>query len=143
MKQMFFMRMKTLLLDQNLALKITLENMRGQMMAYQGLQCQEGERYMSNCQAQVIVRRNEMMNKGLAMDVLAIQMQTEGIIYHKNFEISFSTFELQSLVLLSRHVPTPAQRIIVQTNSEVDLLDDGYRWRKYGQKVVKGNPYPR
>jgi hypothetical protein len=31
----------------------------------------------------------------------------------------------------------------VQTNSEVDLLDDGYRWRKYGQKVVKGNPYPR
>jgi hypothetical protein len=70
-------------------------------------------------------------------------MQTEGIIYHKNFEISFSTFELQSLVLLSRHVPTPAQRIIVQTNSEVDLLDDGYRWRKYGQKVVKGNPHPR
>jgi len=31
----------------------------------------------------------------------------------------------------------------VQTTSEVDLLDDGYRWRKYGQKVVKGNPYPR
>lgn len=34
-------------------------------------------------------------------------------------------------------------RIIVQTRSEVDLLDDGYRWRKYGQKVVKGNPNPR
>lgn len=34
-------------------------------------------------------------------------------------------------------------RIIVQTKSEVDLLDDGYRWRKYGQKVVKGNPNPR
>ncbi|KAJ3673022.1 hypothetical protein LUZ60_006396 [Juncus effusus] len=34
-------------------------------------------------------------------------------------------------------------RIIVQTPSEVDLLDDGYRWRKYGQKVVKGNPHPR
>ncbi|PUZ40577.1 hypothetical protein GQ55_9G435400 [Panicum hallii var. hallii] len=42
-----------------------------------------------------------------------------------------------------RHVPTPVQRIIVQTTSEVDLLDDGYRWRKYGQKVVKGNPHPR
>jgi hypothetical protein len=40
-------------------------------------------------------------------------------------------------------VPTPVQRIIVQTTSEVDLLDDGYRWRKYGQKVVKGNPHPR
>ncbi|KAK1317232.1 putative WRKY transcription factor 4 [Acorus calamus] len=34
-------------------------------------------------------------------------------------------------------------RIIVQTTSEVDILDDGYRWRKYGQKVVKGNPNPR
>ncbi|XP_050226373.1 probable WRKY transcription factor 3 isoform X2 [Mercurialis annua] len=33
-------------------------------------------------------------------------------------------------------------KIIVQTRSEVDLLDDGYRWRKYGQKVVKGNPHP-
>ena len=34
-------------------------------------------------------------------------------------------------------------RVIVQTTSEVDILDDGYRWRKYGQKVVKGNPNPR
>ncbi|XP_078442531.1 putative WRKY transcription factor 3 [Wolffia australiana] len=34
-------------------------------------------------------------------------------------------------------------KIIVQTTSTVDLLDDGYRWRKYGQKVVKGNLNPR
>ncbi|KQK13089.1 hypothetical protein BRADI_1g07970v3 [Brachypodium distachyon] len=34
-------------------------------------------------------------------------------------------------------------KITLQTPSEVDLLDDGYRWRKYGQKVVKGNPRPR
>nr|AYD59720.1 WRKY transcription factor 61 [Ziziphus jujuba] len=34
-------------------------------------------------------------------------------------------------------------RIVVQTTSEIDILDDGYRWRKYGQKVVKGNPNPR
>ncbi|CAN1321427.1 Probable WRKY transcription factor 3 [Linum perenne] len=40
-------------------------------------------------------------------------------------------------------VTSDKPRIIVQTTSEVDLLDDGYRWRKYGQKVVKGNPYPR
>ncbi|KAJ4823428.1 hypothetical protein Tsubulata_027726 [Turnera subulata] len=41
------------------------------------------------------------------------------------------------------HRTVTEPRIIVQTTSEVDLLDDGYRWRKYGQKVVKGNPYPR
>ncbi|KAF8775573.1 hypothetical protein HU200_004347 [Digitaria exilis] len=34
-------------------------------------------------------------------------------------------------------------KIIIQTPSDVELLDDGYRWRKYGQKVVKGNPRPR
>ncbi|TKW30977.1 hypothetical protein SEVIR_2G074900v4 [Setaria viridis] len=34
-------------------------------------------------------------------------------------------------------------RVVVQTTSEVDILNDGYRWRKYGQKVVKGNPNPR
>ncbi|XVF03268.1 hypothetical protein REPUB_Repub04eG0246700 [Reevesia pubescens] len=43
----------------------------------------------------------------------------------------------------SSHKTLTEPRIIVQTTSEVDLLDDGYRWRKYGQKVVKGNPYPR
>ncbi|OVA08821.1 DNA-binding WRKY [Macleaya cordata] len=41
------------------------------------------------------------------------------------------------------HRTVTEPRIIVQTTSEVDLLDDGFRWRKYGQKVVKGNPHPR
>ncbi|CAK9133375.1 unnamed protein product [Ilex paraguariensis] len=34
-------------------------------------------------------------------------------------------------------------RQVVQTMSEVDIVNDGYRWRKYGQKLVKGNPNPR
>ncbi|KAF8049771.1 hypothetical protein N665_2118s0001 [Sinapis alba] len=43
----------------------------------------------------------------------------------------------------TNHRTVTEPKIIVQTRSEVDLLDDGYRWRKYGQKVVKGNPHPR
>ncbi|KAL9258890.1 WRKY transcription factor 44-like protein [Drosera capensis] len=31
----------------------------------------------------------------------------------------------------------------VQSTVESEILGDGFRWRKYGQKVVKGNPYPR
>ncbi|XP_064974802.1 WRKY transcription factor SUSIBA2-like isoform X1 [Musa acuminata AAA Group] len=34
-------------------------------------------------------------------------------------------------------------RVVVQTLSQVDILDDGYRRRKYGQKIVKGDPNPR
>lgn len=34
-------------------------------------------------------------------------------------------------------------RYAFQTRSQVDILDDGYRWRKYGQKSVKNNLYPR
>ncbi|XP_051115220.1 probable WRKY transcription factor 4 [Andrographis paniculata] len=41
------------------------------------------------------------------------------------------------------HQTVTESKIVLQTRSEVDLLDDGYKWRKYGQKVVKGNPYPR
>ncbi|KAL0406982.1 UNVERIFIED_CONTAM: WRKY transcription factor SUSIBA2 [Sesamum latifolium] len=39
--------------------------------------------------------------------------------------------------------PIREPRVVVQTASVVDILDDGYRWRKYGQKVVRGNPNPR
>lgn len=35
------------------------------------------------------------------------------------------------------------QRYAFQTKSQVDILDDGYRWRKYGQKAVKNNKFPR
>ncbi|KAL4377309.1 hypothetical protein GQ457_02G011050 [Hibiscus cannabinus] len=48
----------------------------------------------------------------------------------------------EAAVALS-HKTVMEPKIVVQTRSEVDLLDDGYRWRKYGQKVVKGNPHPR
>ncbi|XP_077216294.1 WRKY transcription factor 44-like isoform X2 [Tasmannia lanceolata] len=34
-------------------------------------------------------------------------------------------------------------RIVVEASTESEILGDGFRWRKYGQKVVKGNPYPR
>ncbi|KAJ3694140.1 hypothetical protein LUZ60_009620 [Juncus effusus] len=34
-------------------------------------------------------------------------------------------------------------RFCFKTLSEVDVLDDGYKWRKYGQKIVKNTQHPR
>lgn len=34
-------------------------------------------------------------------------------------------------------------RFAFMTKTEIDNLEDGYRWRKYGQKAVKNSPYPR
>ncbi|XP_031505530.1 probable WRKY transcription factor 51 [Nymphaea colorata] len=34
-------------------------------------------------------------------------------------------------------------RVAFRTMSEVEIMDDGYRWRKYGKKSVKNSPNPR
>ncbi|RDX72053.1 putative WRKY transcription factor 24, partial [Mucuna pruriens] len=38
---------------------------------------------------------------------------------------------------------TRVPRFAFQTRSADDILDDGYRWRKYGQKAVKNSTFPR
>lgn len=35
------------------------------------------------------------------------------------------------------------ERIAFKTMTEIEILDDGYRWRKYGKKMVKNSPNPR
>ncbi|CAH9106702.1 unnamed protein product [Cuscuta europaea] len=34
-------------------------------------------------------------------------------------------------------------RVAFHTRSTEDILDDGYKWRKYGQKIVKNTTHPR
>ncbi|KAG7603523.1 putative WRKY transcription factor 50 [Arabidopsis thaliana] len=34
-------------------------------------------------------------------------------------------------------------RVAFKTRSEVEVLDDGFKWRKYGKKMVKNSPHPR
>ncbi|KAG0554585.1 hypothetical protein KC19_12G102400 [Ceratodon purpureus] len=34
-------------------------------------------------------------------------------------------------------------RYAIQTRSDVEIMEDGYKWRKYGQKAVKNSPHPR
>ncbi|KAJ8544116.1 hypothetical protein K7X08_028627 [Anisodus acutangulus] len=34
-------------------------------------------------------------------------------------------------------------RVAFRFISELEVLDDGFKWRKYGKKMVKNSPYPR
>ncbi|KAL9230412.1 hypothetical protein vseg_005767 [Gypsophila vaccaria] len=35
------------------------------------------------------------------------------------------------------------ERVAFRMISETDVVNDGYKWRKYGKKMVKNNPNPR
>ncbi|CAO2835699.1 unnamed protein product [Amaranthus hypochondriacus] len=59
-------------------------------------------------------------------------------LFAKRRKMEMGEMDINSVVK-----PIREPRVVVQTVSEVDILDDGYRWRKYGQKVVRGNPNPR
>lgn len=34
-------------------------------------------------------------------------------------------------------------KVAFRTLSQIEILDDGYKWRKYGKKMVKNSPNPR
>nr|GMC57870.1 probable WRKY transcription factor 13 [Ipomoea batatas]GMC64263.1 probable WRKY transcription factor 13 [Ipomoea batatas] len=52
-----------------------------------------------------------------------------------------SAVKMKKMSKSRRKVREP--RFSFKTMSDVDVLDDGYKWRKYGQKVVKNTQHPR
>ncbi|MED6158930.1 WRKY Transcription Factor [Stylosanthes scabra] len=60
--------------------------------------------------------------------------------HHHNHHVGVSTIKMKKMKG-RRKVREP--RFCFKTLSDVDVLDDGYKWRKYGQKVVKNTQHPR
>ncbi|XP_045823528.1 probable WRKY transcription factor 13 isoform X2 [Trifolium pratense] len=61
--------------------------------------------------------------------------------HHNNHHIGVSSTIKMKKMKGRRKVREP--RFCFKTMSDVDVLDDGYKWRKYGQKVVKNTQHPR
>ncbi|OIT02130.1 PREDICTED: probable WRKY transcription factor 13 [Nicotiana attenuata] len=55
--------------------------------------------------------------------------------------LGVSAIKMKKMKSSTRKVREP--RFCFKTLSDVDVLDDGYKWRKYGQKVVKNTQHPR
>ncbi|CAN1242430.1 WRKY transcription factor WRKY24 [Linum perenne] len=84
----------------------------------------------------------EIIYKGTHEHPKPIHEIAEGVgedpLFSKRRRMDTGSFDVTSVIK-----PIREPRVVVQTVSEVDILDDGYKWRKYGQKVVRGNPNPR
>lgn len=62
---------------------------------------------------------------------------------HKHNTTSLGVVSTLKMKKLKTRRKVREPRFCFKTLSEVDVLDDGYRWRKYGQKVVKNTQHPR
>lgn len=62
-------------------------------------------------------------------------------IHDHHVGLGVSAMKMKKIKAIRRKVREP--RFCFKTMSEVDVLDDGYKWRKYGQKVVKNTQHPR
>ncbi|KAL9264401.1 putative WRKY transcription factor 13, partial [Drosera capensis] len=60
---------------------------------------------------------------------------------HGRDHVGVSPVKMKKVVKARRKMREP--RFCFKTMSDIDILDDGYKWRKYGQKVVKNTQHPR
>ncbi|KAF8699434.1 hypothetical protein HU200_034705 [Digitaria exilis] len=84
---------------------------------------------------------------GRSQDGQTIDVVYKGTHNHDRPARSSSSRDRDTLDSMRWGSPRPAAAGLRCTccpdRSEMDILDDGYRWRMYGSKVFKGNPNPR
>ncbi|XP_010472190.1 PREDICTED: probable WRKY transcription factor 59 [Camelina sativa] len=57
--------------------------------------------------------------------------------------MSFEIGEKDEIKKRKRHKDDPIVHVFKTKSTENFALDDGYKWRKYGKKPIRGSPFPR
>ncbi|XP_047976900.1 probable WRKY transcription factor 12 isoform X1 [Salvia hispanica] len=91
-------------------------------------------------QQQLPVNRSSWNNDQVVVDPKAVNDESNNANDASNSWWRSSSSD-KNKVKIRRKLREP--RFCFQTRSDVDVLDDGYKWRKYGQKVVKNSLHPR
>lgn len=65
----------------------------------------------------------------LSLNYLSLQHK------NKNFRNIFVSLSVKD----AETKDPPSHRVAFSTRSKIDVMDDGYKWRKYGKKSVKNN----
>lgn len=76
---------------------------------------------------QITAHREEIQAKELPSDAGAAESKKSAV------QLGMSRFKRTAT----------EQRYTMRIRSEVDTVEDGYRWRKYGQKLIKASSHPR
>ncbi|WOK98179.1 hypothetical protein Cni_G06889 [Canna indica] len=79
-------------------------------------------------------------NLGLK-DEIKLHVSSSQLEAHRHLLSDSENNEIRAPGKKEKKVRKP--RYAFQIKSQVDILDDGYRWRKYGRKAVKNNKFPR
>ncbi|KAB1210408.1 putative WRKY transcription factor 51 [Morella rubra] len=70
-------------------------------------------------------------------DVVDHGSRSQSMASSENIRDGYST---GSIVATSRN---NNMQVAFRTKSELEVMDDGFKWRKYGKKAVKNSPNPR
>ncbi|CAH8363194.1 unnamed protein product [Eruca vesicaria subsp. sativa] len=60
-----------------------------------------------------------------------------------NATVAFATPTASAEKQIKKEKKKIKERVAFKTQSDVEVLDDGFKWRKYGKKMVKTSPNPR
>lgn len=71
------------------------------------------------------------------------QNATSNIVVESNQPFSAASNMKQKSGIMKKKPVDKGVRVAFRTKSKLEFMDDGYKWRKYGKKMVKNSPNPR